>query len=105
MPNTFRSILVTATTSLSNVYTANSGVTTIVIGAQACNGIGSTVTLTAKVANATTNTHLANAVAIPPNAALSFISGKLVLETGESLQVSTNSNNNVQITLSLLEIT
>lgn len=109
MPNVFKSIFSNVTTVMSNVYLCPSATTAIIIGAQAANKTTTTVSFTAQVssdagATVANTAHLANAVAIPTNAALGFVSGKLVLEAGESLMCNAASNSNISVTLSVLEI-
>lgn len=105
MPNTFKSVTYTTTTSLANTYICPSGTTAIIIGAQAANKLTTPLGFSATTNNGANVSHLASNIAIPGSSALGFISGKLVLEAGEYLQTSATSASNVNITLSILEIT
>ena len=108
MPNTFKSVYYNTTASLANVYVCPSATTAIVIGAQAANkntvSTGLTVNLITGAGGAANTSTLANAIAIPTNAALGFVSGKLVFEAGEYMQASSTAAGDVHITLSILEI-
>lgn len=106
MANTFKSVTYTTTTSLANAYVCPAATTAIIIGAQAANlQTTTTVGFSAQISNGVSNSLLISNVGIPGSAALGFISGKLVLEAGEYLQASATSASNVNITLSILEIT
>jgi hypothetical protein len=106
LANTFKSVTYTTTTTIANAYVCPAATTAIIIGAQAANLTTSTVVgFSARISNgAATSTLVAN-VAIPGSSALGFISGKLVLEAGEYLQANATSASNVNLTLSILEIT
>lgn len=104
MPNVFKSIYYNTTTSAANVYVCPSATTAIIIGAQAANKIASTTGLTITLSNTVSSSTMVNSVAIPTNAALGFVSGKLVMEAGEFMQANSTANGDVHITLSVLEI-
>lgn len=66
--------------------------------------------ITASTANATfihvngpTDTELVKNFGIPGNDAASATTGKLVLEEGQSIKVSANTNNALKVVLSILE--
>jgi hypothetical protein len=106
MPNTFKNYFYATTNAYANVYVAGAGVTAIVIGAQAANKSTTNTGVYVSInSNATSNSVLCNNIAIPVNASLGFITGKLVLEPGDYIQAYSTNTGDVHITLSVLEIT
>ena len=105
MANTFQNITYAVTASLADVYTCPSATVAIVIGCQAANVDGSNiVTLDLVVDKSGTDTYLLKGVEIPTKAALGCIDGKLVLEAGEKLQAKAGATSDVELVVSLLEI-
>jgi hypothetical protein len=107
MAETFKNARLVAGTAATDVYTAGSGVTAIVIGAQAANVGTANVEVDVWFTDSSAAdaiTRLVNDVVIPAKASLAPIAGKLVLETGDKIRASANSDNNVEITVSVLEI-
>jgi hypothetical protein len=107
MANTFKNARLVAGTAATDVYTAGSGVTAIVIQAQVAN-VGtadeevSVWWTDASAADAITR--LVNDVVIPPKVAVGAIEGKLVLEAGDKLRIEGQTANNAEISVSVLEI-
>jgi hypothetical protein len=104
VPNVFKSIYYNTQAAAGNVYVCPSATTAIIIGAQAANKIATSTGLTINLSNTTNTSTMVNNVAIPTNAALGFVSGKLVMEAGEFMQANCTANGDVHITLSVLEI-
>lgn len=101
--NTFRTKAYELTTSEQTLYTTPTGLTTIVLGAQASN-IGNTaasVTFTLRKNN--TDYVMLNAFEIPPNDAAEVTTGKLVIEEGSSVKAVVSANNTINLVLSILE--
>lgn len=103
--NTFKTVTAELSTSDATVYTAPINVTSIILMAQAANITGSPVevTFSHNDTNANTDTELVKDYSIPGNDASGLITGKLVIESGNSVKGSCSANNSVKITLSVLE--
>lgn len=107
--NTFKTIRSGITTSNAIIYTCPIGVATVVLLAQVTNvSAGSSVfTVTAihsREDEPQEDYKFANSISVPPNDAINLIpDGKLVLETGDSIKVSANQANGLNIILSVLE--
>lgn len=107
MANTFKNARLVAGTAASDVYTAGSGVTTIVIGAQAANVGTANVEVElwwTDSSAADAITRLVKDVIVPAQAALAPVAGKLVLETGDKIRALASADNGAEITVSVLEI-
>lgn len=106
--NIFKTVTANLTTGGNVLYTAPSTKTSIVLMVQASN-LNSTNTASVSFfhrTNTFANTALAYNFEIPPKDAASIIgggTGKLVLETGQSVYASANVNNTVQLVMSILE--
>jgi hypothetical protein len=100
--NVFKSVAANVTTSSANVYVTPSDTTTIVLLAQAVNvgNVNSNITLYTSLNG---NTELVKDFTIPVGDAASLISGKLVIEAGESVGVYSDANDQLKLVLSLLE--
>lgn len=107
MANTFKNGRAAATTSLATVYTVPASTTSIVLLAQATNvGSGAqAVTFCWYDASGSVKTELVTALVVPEKAAVGLIAGKLVLETGDYLQVSAGAVSVIELSISVLEIT
>lgn len=103
--NTFRTITADATTTDGVIYTAPTGITSIILMAHAANitSTAADVTFSHFVANTSNQTELVKDYSIPGNDAAGLITGKLVIETGNSVKVSASANNAIKMTLSVLE--
>ncbi|CAB4122882.1 hypothetical protein UFOVP29_88 [uncultured Caudovirales phage] len=117
--NTFRTVTFKPTTDEKVVYVANTGLTSIVLMAQAAVATGATSgTITFKHwrsagganpspgdfpnSNDTFTTILLDAV-IPPHDALVLLGGKLVLETFDYVTLSANQSDKIEFISSILE--
>jgi len=101
--NTFRTRAFELTTNEQTIYTTPTGLTTIVLGAQASN-IGNTpaaITFTLRKNN--TDYVMLNAFEIPPHDAAEVTTGKLVIEEGASVKAVVSANNTINLVLSILE--
>jgi hypothetical protein len=103
--NVFKTVTAEATTIDDTVYTAPNGVTSIILMAQAANITANTadVTFLHNSANNTAQTELVKDYSIPGNDAAGLITGKLVIEPGNSVSISASANNSIKLTLSVLE--
>ena len=100
--NSFKNYTANVTTVNTTVYTAPTGYTSIILMAQVANITGSQQTVTFKLNNGTT-TNLVYNLPVPNNDAVNALTGKLVLETGDSVSIAAGANNALQLTLSVLE--
>jgi hypothetical protein len=101
--NTFRTKAYELTTVEQTLYTTPTGITTIVLGAQASNigNIPATITFTLRKNN--TDYVMLNSFEIPPNDAAEVTTGKLVIEEGSSVKAIVSANNTINLILSILE--
>ena len=107
MANTFKNGRAAATASLATVYTVPAATTSIVLLAQATNVTtgAQAVTFCWYDASGTVKTELVKLLSVPEKAAVGLIAGKLVLETGDYLQVQSTASSLIELSISVLEIT
>ena len=107
MANTFKNGRAAATASLATVYTVASSTTAIVLLAQATNvGSGAqAVTFCWYDASGSVKTELVKLLSVPEKAAVGLIAGKLVLETGDYMQIQSTASSIIEFSFSVLEIT
>jgi len=102
--NIFKNVTEDLTTVETTLYTAPVGYSAIVLMAQISNTSGSPATTTVKVVNVSTaETSLVTGFEIPGNDAAGILTGKLVLEAGQSVKASANANSTLQMVMSILE--
>jgi hypothetical protein len=101
--NVFKTVTASLTTSSATLYTAPSGYTSVILMAQVSNVTTSTANVTFSHFAGSTTTELLKDFAVPGNDAVSATTGKLVLETGNSIKVSSSANSALKVTLSVLE--
>jgi hypothetical protein len=101
--NAFKTLTAEITTEDNVIYTSPPGYTGIVLMAQVSNVSETTSNLTFTLVSQTANTELLKGFEIPRNDAVSATVGKLVIETGNSVKVSSSANNQLKIVLSVLE--
>tara|TARA_B100002019_G_scaffold266793_1_gene257358 strand:- start:571 stop:903 length:333 start_codon:yes stop_codon:yes gene_type:complete len=108
MANTFKSYTkASITNALTDVYTAPGATTSIIIGIAMANILdnGTTVHADVKVDKATgDDIFLIKNVALYDGAAFTFVdTGKIILETGDKLQVISDITSSVDVIVSVLE--
>jgi hypothetical protein len=101
--NSFKTITAVLTQSLTDIYTAPANVTAIVLMAQIANIDQDPVTATFIHNSGFVNTELIRDYLVPGNDAASAIVGKLILQTGQKIRASAGVNNQLKLTLSILE--
>lgn len=103
--NKFLTIRHNVTTSNVGIYTAPTGVASIVLLAQVSNvGTGtSTQTVTASHSRDSVDARLVKETPIPANDSTSLLAGRLILETGDIFKVQGSADNTMEIVLSVLE--
>ena len=90
-----------------NVYVVPSATTTVVIGITLANTSGSGCIVGVGITRPSTDdVKLLKNAPIPQGSSLEFMSGnKVVLETADSITVDSDTNNSVDATLTIMEIT
>ena len=102
--NSFKTVTVTVTDTIGNVYTCPSGYSAVVLLAQVSNLTGSTIEVSGNIYQLVgNNVSLVNGAALPANDAINLVGGRLILQTGDSFAVGANVNAASQLTLSVLE--
>jgi hypothetical protein len=105
--NVFKTVTKVAPTSAVGIYTAPAGYTGVVLLAQATNVDSSTYTLSFShqrtISGVAVTTEIVKNFAIPGNDTANLLSGKLVLETGDSLILSASNGTNIKFIGSILE--
>lgn len=105
--NLFKTTLANVTTATTTVYTPPLGYATVVLLAQVSNTGVSTVEVSAGINRTTANvaafTSLINNYSIPMDDAASILTGRLILQYGDELQLSASANTSAQLVLSYLE--
>ena len=107
MANTFKNGRAAATASLATVYTVPSATTSIVLLAQATNvGSGAqAVTFCWYDSSGSVKTELVKLLSVPEKAAVGLLAGKLILETGDYMQIQSTGTSLIEFSFSVLEIT
>ena len=101
--NVFKTVTHVVTTTPETIYTAPAGYSGIVLMAQITNVSTSTATVTFSTSDGSTSVELLKDFQVPGNDAVSGTTGKLILEVGASIVISAAANNQLKITLSILE--
>ena len=101
--NAFKTVTALLTSSMTDIYTAPAGVSSIILTAQIANITTTSGTVTFAHVNGSVITELIKDYAIPGNDAASATTGKLVLEAGQKIRAAANTNNKMKLTLSILE--
>jgi hypothetical protein len=101
--NVFKTVTANVSTSLDTIYTSPAGYTGIVLMAQISNITSNTANVTFVLNDGVTDVELLKDFQMPGNDAVSGTVGKLFVETGNALKISTNANNQLKIVLSVLE--
>ena len=103
--NRFKTITHTLTTSAVGIYTCPPGVAALVIYGNVSNvGSASSVrTFSVLHSRNSVDTEIVSGIGVPASDAMSFIEGRLVLETGDILKISADVNNTMKGIISVLE--
>jgi hypothetical protein len=101
--NVFRTITANVTTTANTIYTAPTGYTTVVLLAQVSNTGANTITVTSNHLRGGIPTALVANAYVPTNDAINLLTGKLVLNTSDGINISANVNSSSQMLLSILE--
>ena len=105
MAQTFTNAVANNVTTVTTVYTAPGATTAVVIGLIVANDSGSDTTVTVSVTKGATTVNLLNAAPLPSASNISVLSNnnRVVLLTGNSISVTAAAN--VDVTVSVLELT
>lgn len=101
--NNFKTRAFELTTTEQTIYLTPTGLTTIVLGAQASNIGTAAVTITFTLVKNATDFVMLKEFVIPPNDAAEVTTGKLVIEEDASVKAVVSANNAVNLVLSILE--
>ena len=101
--NNFKTTLANITTTTSNVYTPPAGYAAVVLMAQVSNNGSGTIQISADINRSGTATSLINGASVPVNDAISVVTGRLILNYGDTLQFTSSDNTSAQLVLSYLE--
>ena len=93
--------------STQNVYVVPSATTTVVIGITLANGSGTGCLVGIGITRPSTDdVKLLKNAPIPQGSSLEFMSGnKVVLETADTITIDSDSNNSIDASLTIMEIT
>ena len=101
--NLFKTTLADITTTTTTVYTPPLGYATVVLLAQVSNNGVGTIQVSASILRSSNSTSLINGYDIPANDAASILTGRLILQYGDELQISSSDDTSGQLVLSYLE--
>ena len=101
--NTYKTVRAEVTTGITTVYTSPTGVASIVLFAQVANVSSGIVTLTAYHGRGGNPVELFNEFEIPANDALNLVDGRLVLQSGDTLELEGSSTGTMKAVVSVLE--
>jgi hypothetical protein len=100
MANTFKNyVSASVGTSAVTVYTVPSSTTSVVIGLNVANRSASQITVDVQLGS----TYIIKAVPIPVASSLSVLDGKIIMETTETLVVTSSAASSADVILSVLE--
>jgi hypothetical protein len=102
--NTYKSVVgLAVTTGIASAYTVPNGVSSIHLFSVISNISTGIATVTVYHNRGGTSYELIKNAKIPANDSLTPISGSLVLEVGDKIEIAGSANNTMRFTLSILE--
>ena len=109
MPNTFKNKIKDGSTTSANafatVYTCPASTTTVVLSINLCNITSSQINAKIRLVGDETG-HLGFNIPIPSGSSFEYMGGnKVIMETGHTLSVSSNTENSLDTVASIMEIT
>jgi len=100
MANTFKNYTSASVgTGGTTVYTVPASTTAVVIGCNLANTTASSITVDVQLGS----TYIVKGAPIPAGSALSVLDGKIILETGETIVVTSDTATSTDVILSVLE--
>ena len=104
--NTFKTVTANVTTVDTLVYTAPLGITAIILMAQCANVTGNNHNVSFNhVTNTGVRTELLKNYSVLKRDAVGLLTGKLIVEQNNSVEIAASSNNALKLTMSVLEST
>lgn len=104
--NTFRTVTANITTANTVVYTAPYGITAIILMAQCANITQTNQNVSfSHVSSGGNKTELLKNYPVLKNDAVGLLTGKLIVEQNNSVEIHSSSNNSLKLTMSVLEST
>lgn len=102
--NSYKTVRAQVTTGITTVYTAPTGVASIILFAQVANTSSGITTLTAYHGRGGNPIELISEFEIPNNDTLNLLDdGRLVLESGDTFELIGSSENTMKAVISILE--
>ena len=101
--NRFKTVTLEVTNSEQTLYTAPTGYTAIILYAHVANHGTLTAHTTLKHVRSSVETEIISQANVPLNDALVPITGKMVLQTNDSVKIVASENNTLKVILSILE--
>ena len=102
--NIFKTVTANVTTTPTSVYSTPIGYATVVLLAQISNiDVANTIQVSGSLERSGNTTSFVLNDSVPTTDALSLLTGRLIMNYGDSFQVSASANASAQLTLSLLE--
>lgn len=104
--NTFKTVTANVTTANTIVYTAPAAITSIILMAQCANITQNTHNVSFNhVSNTGVRTELVKQYPVLKRDAVGLLTGKLIVEQNNSVEIYSSSNNALKLTMSVLEST
>lgn len=104
--NTFKTVTANVTTVNTLIYSAPVGITAIVLMAQCANITQNNHNVSFNhVSDTGSRTELVRTYPILKNDAANLLTGKLIVEQNNSIEIAASSNNALKLTMSILEST
>ena len=102
--NIFKTVTANVTTTPTSVYSTPIGYSTVVLLAQVSNiDPTNTIQVSGNLLRAGNTTAFVKNASLPPTDAITLLTGRLIMNYGDSFQINASADNSAQLTLSLLE--
>lgn len=101
--NVFKTVTANLTTTSTTYYSTPLGYSTVVLMAQISNTTDDVIQVTAGHEREGNVTTLVDSFRVPPHDAAGVLTGRLILQYGDSFAASANANGSAQLILSVLE--
>jgi hypothetical protein len=103
--NTFKTVTANIADQNTLVYTAPFGITAIILMAQCANITGNNHNVSFSHVSNGNKTELVKNYKVLKNDAVNLLTGKLIVEQNNSVEIVASSNNSLKLTMSVLEST
>lgn len=103
--NTFKTVTANVTTANTVVYTTPIGITSIILMAQVANITQNNHQVSFTHVSGANRTELLKNYSVLKNDAANMLTGKLIVEQNNSVEIESSSNNALKLTMSVLETT